>query len=489
MNRRNGLIFGLALASAAVYLLFAFLRGNLGFALDDAWIHQVYARNLGTRGEFAFFPGQTSAGSTSPLWTIALSFGYVLHADFHAWAYLLGAILLGAGAILVYRITFYVLCNTQYATRNSLFAALFLVFEFHLAWSAVSGMEVPLFVFLSLLLVERFFADARTWVLGLVAGLLTLTRPEGAVLVGLIGLAIVLDFVQDVTRNTKHVVRGAWYVGVFILVLLPYLAFNLSVSGTLFPNTYYAKYAEYAPIFESVPLVVRWMQLLVAPWVGAQILLAPGAIYLAVTLAIKREWKLLIPFAWILILPALYAWRLPVAYQHGRYEMPVIPFIVLYGVWGTSVLFARIRNWVVRTTWGMSTAALVIAFWFIGANAYATDVAIIECEMVGSARWVVANVAPGTSIAAHDIGALGYYYPYPFIDLAGLVSPEVIPFIRDETRLRDFLLERNVQYAVFFPSWYASLNSDSRFTKAFQTDCVVTREAGEVNMAVYRIVR
>ena len=384
---------------------------------------------------------------------------------------------------------YYVLRTTHHASRIALFTAVFLIFEFHLAWSAVSGMEVPLFVFLSLLLVERFFADGRTWVLGIIAGLLTLTRPEGAVLAALIGFAIVLDIVQDVPRITHHVFRVAWYVSALTLVLLPNPAFNLLVSGTLFPNTYYAKYAEYAPIFESVPLIVRWMQLLIVPWVGAQILLLPGAIYLAITLAMKREWKLLIPFTWILILPALYAWRLPVAYQHGRYEMPVIPFIVLYGVWGTSVLFTRIRNWAVRTTWGMSTAALAVAFWLIGANMYATDVAIIECEMVGSARWVAANVAPGTPIAAHDIGALGYYYPYPFIDLAGLVSPEVIPFIRDETRLRDFLLARDVRYAVFFPSWYPSLASDSHFTKVFQTDCAVTREAGEVNMAVYQIVR
>ncbi len=46
-----------------------------GFPLDDAWIHQTYARNLALLAEWAFIPGQLSAGSTSPLWTILLAPG------------------------------------------------------------------------------------------------------------------------------------------------------------------------------------------------------------------------------------------------------------------------------------------------------------------------------------------------------------------------------------------------------------------------------
>ena len=70
MTRRDASIVALALISAGVYLACA---GARGFPLDDAWIHQVYARNLGTRGEFAFFPGEPSAGSTSPFCTVHLT--------------------------------------------------------------------------------------------------------------------------------------------------------------------------------------------------------------------------------------------------------------------------------------------------------------------------------------------------------------------------------------------------------------------------------
>jgi hypothetical protein len=265
------------------------------------------------------------------------------------------------------------------------------------------------------------------------------------------------------------------------------LLFNWTTSGALLPNTFYAKSAEYAEVFARAPFITRWIELLFTPFIGAQILLIPGLIYGIAALARERQWRALIPFAWILLLPALYAWRLPVAYQHGRYEMPIIPFIIVYGVWGTAALLARVRNFVVRATWTLSLAATLIAFWIIGAAQYSTDVAIIDCEMVQTARWIAAHAPADAVIAAHDIGALGYFDPRPFIDLAGLVSPEVIPFIREEDRLRDYLFARNATFVVVFPGWYPKFDADPRFVPIHQTNCAVTRAAGEKNMIVYSI--
>jgi hypothetical protein len=58
-----------SLASSAVYLLRSRRLLGLGLPLDDAWIHQTYARSLADRGEWAFQAGEPSAGSTSPLWS------------------------------------------------------------------------------------------------------------------------------------------------------------------------------------------------------------------------------------------------------------------------------------------------------------------------------------------------------------------------------------------------------------------------------------
>ena len=76
--------------------------GFSGFPLDDAWIHQTYARNLARSGQLAFVPGIPSAGSTAPLWSFLLSLGYLLGVPFQIWTYGLGLILL-AQALLVAR--------------------------------------------------------------------------------------------------------------------------------------------------------------------------------------------------------------------------------------------------------------------------------------------------------------------------------------------------------------------------------------------------
>lgn len=503
MTRRNGVLFVIAIFSVSVTIALSAVRGTVGFPLDDAWIHQVYARNLGTQFEFSFFAGQPSAGSTSPLWTILLSIGYLLRVDFRAWAYFLGTLCLCGTALVGARLAgkLFQVASSKSRTQLLPFAfSLYILFEWHLVWSAASGMEILLFIFLSLILLERFYARERAWFVGLLAGLLTLTRPEGIVLAAMIAVGLGIRTLDADNRGLPPINKNDPRLSAFIrvqiiyflsigIVLAPYIIFNLAAVGTILPNTFYAKSAEYAVLFEQSPLIARFFQLLVTPFIGAQILLIPGLIYIIVVLARKRQWLALIPFAWMIALPALYAVRLPVSYQLGRYEMPIIPFIVLYGIWGTAALFERLKSWVIRTAWTLSTAAVLVVFWGLGAAQYATDVSIVNCEMVGTARWVAANVPADAVVAAHDIGALGYYYNRPFIDLAGLATPEVIPFIRDEGRLRDFLFSRNTTFVVVFPDWYSTFSSDARFVPVFQTDCAVTREAGEKNMVVYRLVR
>jgi hypothetical protein len=132
----------------------------------------------------------------------------------------------------------------------------------------------------------------------------------------------------------------------------------------------------------------------------------------------------------------------------------------------------------------LATSLVLVTFWVIGARAYAYDVAIIESEMVVAARWVAANTAPNALVAAHDIGALGYFAERDLLDLAGLVSPEVIPFIRDETRLAAFLRDRHADYLVTFPEWYPKLVQGAHLI--YSTAGGFSPRMGGENMAVYQ---
>ena len=101
INIRSRDIIFLIIAGLLVGL-YVVLAGG-GFPLDDSWIHQTYARNLAQNGEWAFIPGEPSAASTSPLYTVVLAIGYMLGIPYALWAHLLGVLALGVMAILFSR--------------------------------------------------------------------------------------------------------------------------------------------------------------------------------------------------------------------------------------------------------------------------------------------------------------------------------------------------------------------------------------------------
>jgi hypothetical protein len=84
----------------------------------------------------------------------------------------------------------------------------------------------------------------------------------------------------------------------------------------------------------------------------------------------------------------------------------------------------------------------------------------------------------------HDIGAVGYFAQREIIDLAGLASPEVIPFIRDETRLAEYLDSEEVTYLVVFPDWYDALAAGREIV--YQSQGIFSPAQGGTNMVVYR---
>ena len=74
---------------------------------------------------------------------------------------------------------------------------------------------------------------------------------------------------------------------------------------------------------------------------------------------------------------------------------------------------------VLQKVWGITLVIVLTIFLVLGAvQAYALDVAIINTEMVATAKWIAANTPDDALIAAHDIGALGYYGQRNVLDLA-----------------------------------------------------------------------
>lgn len=468
------LYLALAVTTAAVYL--GASANALGFPLDDAWIHQTYARNLGTRGEFAFLPGAPSAGSTAPLWSGLLAVGYLLRLEPRAWAYALGALSLALTAWLAYRLA---LRWEPARPGVALAAGAAVAVEWHLAWSAVSGMETVLCAAAALAV---WALPAEGFLLGVAAGAGVLLRPDALSLLPFVLARLALR----PERRWRAVLGGA---AGFALVFLPYLAGNVALSGSPWPNTFYAKQAEYASM-RDLPLWWRLGTVGLQPLIGAQVLWLPGLAALVIGALRGRRWEILLPLGWAVTLIGAYGLRLPVTYQYGRYVMPVIPVVVAAGVTGAAGLLRprspRLWPRVLSRVWLAAGALLVLVFWGWGAVLYRRDVQIIETEMVAAARWVNGNTPAGAVIAAHDVGALGYFGGRRVLDLAGLVSPEVIPFIRDEARLGAWLDAAGADYLMTFPGWYPVLVQPFKNRVVYESHGQASPAAGGENLVIYR---
>ncbi|MBA4380527.1 MAG: hypothetical protein C0393_07635 [Anaerolinea sp.] len=508
LNYRHILtLLGLSILSLGAYLLASHFYYRLGFPLDDSWIHQSYARNLALRGEWAFLPGQPSNGSTAPLWSALLAIGYWLRLAPYVWTYALGVVILwGLAWLAEIAVRHLVPVYAQHLLGRPRFpwAGALVALEWHLVWAGGSGMETLLHTALITLVLVSLISERRNYFgLGVLVGLSIWLRPDGVTLLAPVVVTLILVESSFKRRTQALVSLGLGFGGLFAF----YLLFNLILNGSPWPNTFYAKQAEYA-LLQQIPFWKRLASEAVPPLVGVGIALLPGVLITAVTAVRRRAWGLLAGMAWFLGYIGLYAWRLPVTYQHGRY---IIPAMLVFFIWGfaglaRSVLRLSLRStylrqhpsmnsghrllgsagwrWMLATSWKMTTVVILLFFWGRGALTYAQDVAVIESEMVKTARWVAVNLPADALVATHDIGAMGYFSEHNLLDLAGLVSPEVVPFIRDESSLRGYLNDRGVAYLVTFPDWYPSLTRDLR--PVFRTESPFAPALGEENMAVYR---
>lgn len=501
MIRRDVLIGGAAVLSVTVYVVVSAIIHAVGFPLDDSWIHQVYARNLAQQGEWAFVPGEPSTASTSPLYTLLLSIGYLLHIPFFVWTFGLGAAALAGAGWIGARLGEKLFPGVS---QVGLWTGLAMVLAWHLVWAASAGMETMLFCMLSLAVVWLAWRDityrdlssrrlfGQGMILGLVGAALTLTRPEGAGLVGLSGVYIFVTWPFERSKNEWIIYLGGMVTG-WLIGVAPYLLLNYSVSETLLPNTASAKQAENAPALE-LSLFRRYGEMLLPLIAGGQILLLPGvvsAVYHLFRRLQRQQMLFLLPLTWVFVLISAYALRLPAPYQHGRYVIPALPHILLYGVGGTLTMMQASRHHlttrVISRSLGLSTAAVMLAFWGMGAQIYGRDVRIINTEMVDTAKWVKQNLPPDELLAVHDIGAVGYYAPRPILDLAGLVSPEVVPIILDHEALMSLMCQRHAQYLMVLPNQRPAKLDDERLEILFTTDAPYSPAAGGGNMMIYRL--
>lgn len=439
--------FGFALA---VVLCAALAWPLRHYVTDDTFIHLQYARHLAHGQGFVFNPGEPVYGSTSPLWVVLLADGIAVGIDGLQWSKWLGAAATLAALFLWWRLVRQTLGGPWLRVMSTLAWA---AHAWMSRWS-LSGMETPVAV---ALVIGGFVAftrrepwGSRPQLASLLWALAALARPECVLLLVLWAALIAAE--EGITDGLSRVVRGLWPAA---LVYGGWLAFARVYFGTFWPNTLAAKAAGgegFAYLLE------QWRRQagIVGATDGLLVLVLVVALVYCARLGARPRWRpavRLLPWCWLVAVPVLYTVRgVPVL---SRYLVPLLPVLAWLAwraldraagpraPWQPNAPASEPEPVVQRRANFAIVAGTALALLVIAQNVVVWQRVVrpqvdsfsagMRASLIPWGRWFDLHAQPDAVIAAPDIGALGYYSQRRVVDLAGLVTPAMVPILQQHS--------------------------------------------------------
>ncbi len=487
------------------------IAGAAGFPLDDSWIHLHFARNIAEGSGFAYNPGVPVAGSTAPLWTLALA---------------LGAAALGPSLLMVKTLGVVAALGAALVTRRAalafgappalaLLAAIGLLWTGPMAWGALSGMEVSLAAVLCAAALLAHARDRLGWS-ALCAALAVIARPEALLLVPFLGLARPLGLR-----------RALVFAGATAAMVAPVVLFSLWTAGAPYPAPAAAKIEggligwlsglrePAARVWLGRPweFSLEWLGWLAQTQWTLPLALIPGIILAWVCRGRVLGMPALALLAHPLGMALLAPYRGP-AFQEGRYSIHLLPlaFVVLAvsagavgSAWtgrglrtsgrGAAMPTRPVQPAARSSAWRRLAVALYLGTALLAllpaSTRYAWAVQNINAMQVHLGIWVAANLPASARIAVNDIGAIAYFSRREVIDLMGLVTPGIIPYRRQgEGGVTRFLLETCPDHVIIFPTWFPELAARRDLLQPIYSVRLERNEvSGGPEMVVYRLAR
>ncbi len=224
------------------------------YTVEDAYISFRYAENACNGNGIVYNIGEKVEGYTNFLWVILLAIFRKLFV-FPDIAKILGTLF---SLLLIVLLIFKDRDSGQSRYKGILTAILLIADPGFHVWS-VAGLETALFSFL---LVAALFLDQRQFpaksaVTGIVFGLATLTRPEGALFFALYLLPKCIHFRKDKVEIIKYIIG-------FAVVVLPHELFRLVYYNGWVPNTFWVKSKRFRGgglqyLIKYFPMTGFWM--------------------------------------------------------------------------------------------------------------------------------------------------------------------------------------------------------------------------------------
>ncbi|MFQ3566536.1 MAG: hypothetical protein SNJ59_06020 [Aggregatilineales bacterium] len=450
-RRRSLVIWGVCCALAAItFIIYLSLSQSAAagapvMPLDDAYIHFQYARQLAAGQPFVYNPGlPPTSGGTSFLYPFMLGAGVLI--GFHDLALGLWALIVGALALAV---SIGLIAHIGLAFGADSWLAVLIALAFGLngavGWHFMSGMETGLVIVFTLGLVFGLVRDRQRLTL-VMAALLALTRPEGAVF----ALLAVFLVAHRRRRFLRPSTQSVTLLRAWLPLTLPLAAIaiqpliNRLVTGSSVASGNAAKSVFGMVPFDLGVIIGRIFENFVAMWAGLlDLRLNAEIVYLgapAVVLAVIGYVALLAAHRWraialsvlagFLVLTAAIS-TLDTAFWHfRRYQMPLYALMFVLAVAGAAAL-ARGRLAVVSA---LLVAALLLlsagtAVQFAGR--YALNVGYVLAQPLAMARWLAANAPLESLVAVHDVGMMRFAGERTTLDIVGLTTPGAADYWRN----------------------------------------------------------
>lgn len=388
--------------------------------IDDGLITARYVRNLINGQGWIYNPGEAVNGTTSTTSTLLIAVASLITGpDLR----LAGALVYGIGMAGTGWLTF--LFFRKSGALFALIATMMIAYFNHLQFFV--GLETTLYLMFALATLHAYMRQ-RYPLAAFLAALVVLTRPDGGILTLVLLAHYAWTHVRHRNFNRKELLHCA---AIYLLTLAPWLIFSYGTFGKLLPEGVGAKIAQgesgywgtgwlfvrgmwnYVPnvVFRVVPGIT---------WLTCAAMAASG-----VLLCLRHRPKNLLLFSWVVAQTAIYTlFGIP---EYPWYYMPIFYAVFFYAavlleyVWNSA---KSLNSLIVRGSAQLLTAAAGIAVAY--ANLGSIDQQYCNPSAphyIQASEWIMNDGQPGDSIAAIEIGNLGYFCPDKrIVDMGGLIT-------------------------------------------------------------------
>jgi len=434
------------------------IAGAVGFPYDDAWIALTFARNLIEHGVYAVHADAVAtSGSTAPLMVLLFAgIGFVTGVS-ETLSLLLGIVAFAIASVAVFHVGLQVFREEQWF---AVVVAVLFVLSPYMSSTAMSGTSTMPYIALIVSAVAAYLSG-RMLLFFICSGLALWLRPDALVFVLAAAVHVLYNrsfatrsrgTTDVVESSTKGIVFGA---GIMIVLLASYAAFNLLLSGTLFPNAVYARIAYYSGASNTF-----WGDVWQFHSSSMNATLLPFVVF-AMILVVndvlrRRRSRVLVFVAYFVGTMLAYSLFFPFVLSSLTF-IPTLPFFFLLGVYGVRQAVVLLLRMLPISPIRIVAGALAILVFGASVVFAAADWDRVRIEHtrgvryllqrpVVAAKWLSRSTKATTRVATHHPGAMSYYSERYIVDITGLVSPEVIPVIGDLKGLNDVLKRENIEF-------------------------------------------